>query len=241
MAKTQKVEIPRAKVRGAVVMVKVAEIAPDPQNHNAMSSKDYSTLVASLVEFGFVDPLLVREKKGKRGEKYETINGEHRWRAAQDVGLAAVPCINLGVVSDAEAEQLAVVTNELGGDPDQVRLAERLRRINLGVPFEKLARIMPYSSTELKVLIGSVDFSFANLSTADARGLTGGDAVPDTKRMIFELPTKHADKVLAILGQVDSDAATALERCVLAYEKSPEFKPAAKLDVKKVRKVRGKV
>jgi ParB family chromosome partitioning protein len=73
--------------------------------------KDFSAdalreLADSIKEQGIVQPLIVRA----RGEGYELIAGERRWRAAQLIGLAEVPVI-LREADDRAVLELALIEN----------------------------------------------------------------------------------------------------------------------------------
>lgn len=224
----------QAAVRGEAVVLALGKLAPDPNNHNVMTSRDYAKLLESIRRYGFVDPLLVRQKKGKRGVTHETINGEHRLRAAAELGFTHIPCTDLGEVSDSEAEQLAIVTNDLHGSSDSVRLADRLRRINGSVPTAKLAEVMPYSAKEIGLLVSSVDFSFAHLSREDTRPKGDEEQAAAAKRLSFVLPVQRADRVLALLTAIDADHGRALELCVEAV--AQELTAPAPAAVRKVRR-----
>lgn len=63
-------------------------------------------LVESIRERGVIQPLVVRRK----GDGYELIAGERRWRAAQLAGLFDVPVV-IKDVTDAEAFELALIEN----------------------------------------------------------------------------------------------------------------------------------
>jgi ParB family chromosome partitioning protein len=73
--------------------------------------KDFSDdalreLADSIMEQGIVQPLIVRN----RGDGYELIAGERRWRAAQLVGLAEVPVI-VREADDRAVLELALIEN----------------------------------------------------------------------------------------------------------------------------------
>lgn len=159
---------PQAAVAGKLGVVSIALVKPNRHNYNVQSSETFNKLVENVREFGFVEPVIVRSLEG--GQK-EIINGEHRYHGALQLGMTEISIVDLGVVDDARAKQLTITLNELGGKPDQVRLAELLRDIHAaeGVSLEDLERLMPYSGKELDMLITAVDFSFANLSTDDTR------------------------------------------------------------------------
>lgn len=150
----------------ASVLVPRESVRPNPWNYNVQKGDTFAKTVASLRTFGFVQPIVVRTLPD--GVK-EIINGEHRWRAAGQLGMAEVPIVDLGVIDDAKAKQLSVVLNELGGEPDLVRLADVLRDVNAAVGFEALAATLPFPERELTLMLSEVTFSFAALSTSDTR------------------------------------------------------------------------
>lgn len=166
---------PGAQVSGTELVVKTALIHPNDYNYNKMTPAAFNKLVEIIREFGFTAPIIVRNgdvvKKGKKDtvQHYRVIDGEHRWRAAIELHMPEVRVINLGDVSDERAKQLTIILNEMGGSPDQVRLAELMREINETVDFNALAKVMPYSQKELSALIDTIDFSFASLSDRDSR------------------------------------------------------------------------
>ncbi|MEF2277061.1 ParB/RepB/Spo0J family partition protein [Deinococcus sp. YIM 134068] len=63
-------------------------------------------LAQSIREKGVLQPLLVRP----RGEEFEIVAGERRWRASQLAGLAEVPVI-IRDLGDREALEIAVIEN----------------------------------------------------------------------------------------------------------------------------------
>jgi ParB family chromosome partitioning protein len=98
--------------------------------------KDFSAealreLADSIREQGIVQPLIVRA----RGEGYELIAGERRWRAAQIIGLAEVP------VLVREADDRAVL---------ELALIENLQRENLNAIEEALGYAQLIEQFQLK-------------------------------------------------------------------------------------------
>jgi ParB family transcriptional regulator, chromosome partitioning protein len=94
-------------VEGAAAEVPVALLDPNPfQPRSVMDPARLAELTASIRESGIVQPILVR----RRGERYQIIAGERRWRAAQAAGLASVP-VTLRDVPDAQLLELALVEN----------------------------------------------------------------------------------------------------------------------------------
>ena len=70
-------------------------IEPNPrQPRQVFDEEALAELVHSIREFGLMQPIVVRELSEPSGEhRYQLIMGERRWRAAQEVGLPAVPAI----------------------------------------------------------------------------------------------------------------------------------------------------
>jgi len=84
-------------------------------------------LAASLRSQGMLQPILVRRHPA-RGEAYEIVAGERRWRAAQAAGLHEVPAL-VRALSDGEALEVALVENLQREDLGPLEEAEAYRRL----------------------------------------------------------------------------------------------------------------
>jgi ParB family transcriptional regulator, chromosome partitioning protein len=76
----------------------------NPRRHFA--EDDIESLARSLKEKGVLQPIMVRP----RGEEFEIVAGERRWRAAQRAGLHQVPVI-IRELEDREALEIAIIEN----------------------------------------------------------------------------------------------------------------------------------
>jgi ParB family chromosome partitioning protein len=89
-----------------------SEVAVDRLDANpwqpraAMDPTRLAELAESIGQSGVVQPILVRP----RGDRFQIIAGERRWRAARKAGLATVPIV-VRDVPDAELLELALVEN----------------------------------------------------------------------------------------------------------------------------------
>jgi ParB family transcriptional regulator, chromosome partitioning protein len=98
---------PAPAAREPLAEVPTGSLEPNPyQPRSILDPARLATLAASIRESGMVQPILVR----RRGEGYQIIAGERRWRAAQQVGLASVP-VALRDVPDERLLELALVEN----------------------------------------------------------------------------------------------------------------------------------
>ena len=87
--------------------IPVDQLDPNPyQPRSALDPGRLAELSASIRETGVVQPILVR----RRGERFQIIAGERRWRAARQAGLQTVP-VTVREVPDAQLLELALVEN----------------------------------------------------------------------------------------------------------------------------------
>ncbi len=147
----------------------VGELVENPWNPNRMSPDTLAAETASIVEYGFVDPITVR-KHPKRKGKWQIIDGEHRWIAAKNAGLKTVPIVVVEL-SDASAKKLTLVMNETRGEADRVQLGKVLAELKAeGVDFSAL----DFSPQEITDLISIADIEWAP-DTAEEESKEDGD------------------------------------------------------------------
>jgi ParB family chromosome partitioning protein len=98
---------PTSGSAGRPTEVALDRLEPNPyQPRSSMDPARLAELSASIRESGLVQPILVRP----RGERFQIIAGERRWRAAQAAGLTTIP-VTVRDVPDAQVLELALVEN----------------------------------------------------------------------------------------------------------------------------------
>jgi len=91
----------------ALLEVPIDALYPNPMQPRADVDPDrLEELTLSIEAHGVLQPIIVR----KKGNDYEIVAGERRWRAAQRAGLETVPCITQEI-TDEESLQLALIEN----------------------------------------------------------------------------------------------------------------------------------
>jgi len=106
-------------------MCGIEEIHPSPfQPRKTFLDEALQELVDSIKEKGILQPLMVRRK----GEGYELIAGERRWRAAQKAGLKEVPIL-VKDVPDSEMLELSLIENIQREDLNPIEEAEAYKRL----------------------------------------------------------------------------------------------------------------
>ena len=108
-----------------VQSVPLSRIIPTPLQPRTVFRDDHlEELVASIREHGIIQPLIARQ----RGDQFELIAGERRWRAAQKVGLAEAPVI-VREASDQDVLELALIENLQREDLNPIEEANAFARL----------------------------------------------------------------------------------------------------------------
>lgn len=84
----------------------LAELKPDPRNAREHSNKQIDQIAASIIQFGFTNPILTDEHA-------EIIAGHGRLLAARQLGLKTVPTIAVEGLSDAHKRALRIADNKI--------------------------------------------------------------------------------------------------------------------------------
>ncbi|MBI2223110.1 MAG: ParB/RepB/Spo0J family partition protein [Acidobacteria bacterium] len=126
-------------------MAPIDQIDPNPHQPRQVMG-DLSELMASIAEKGVIEPLVVRQRRGR----YQIIAGERRYQAAIQVGLRELPVV-VRDVDDTEVIELALVENLQRKDLTPFEEAEALhaRAEKCGYTHEDLARKLGKSRTSV--------------------------------------------------------------------------------------------
>ena len=118
-------EAPAVPAPASAAEVPIGSLDPNPfQPRSAMDPARLAELGASIRESGIVQPILVR----RRGERYQIIAGERRFRAAQAIGLASVP-VTVREVADEHLLELALVENIQREELNAIEEAQAFHRL----------------------------------------------------------------------------------------------------------------
>lgn len=128
-------------------------------NPNVQDEFMYGKELASIRQFGMVNPIIVRETNSG----LQIIDGEHRVRAALEIGISKVPVWNLGLVEDATAKQLTIVLNETKGSPDRGKLAALLADLLTSESTSDLLAVLPYPPDDFRAIVDLPEFDWDSL------------------------------------------------------------------------------
>ena len=122
---------------GSVDEIDIDLIQPNPeQPRTRFTESALEELAQSIAVNGVVQPILVRP----RGEKFEIVAGERRWRAAQRAGLRKIPAA-IKDVSDDKLLELALIENIQRQELNPIEEAKAYRKLidTIGFTQESLA------------------------------------------------------------------------------------------------------
>lgn len=85
---------------------RVADLLPYARNARTHSDAQIAQIAASIREFGFTQPILLDGENG-------IIAGHGRWQAAFKMGMAEVPTIDLGHLTESQKKAYIIADNKL--------------------------------------------------------------------------------------------------------------------------------
>jgi ParB-like chromosome segregation protein Spo0J len=122
-------------------------LRPNARNARTHSPEQVAQIAASIVEFGFVNPILVDSNGG-------IIAGHGRLLAAQKLGLVEVPVVVLDHLSETQRRAYILADNKIAMNAgwDNALLAEEVRDLQTeGFDLD----LAGFSSDELAVLLAA--------------------------------------------------------------------------------------
>ena len=140
----------QAEASGALRELPMTSVKPNPyQPRTTMDETQLDELVASMQASGLLQPVVVRPK----GNGYELIAGERRWRAAGRLGWAKIPA----VIKDVDDQTLLTLA-----------LIENLQRDNLSpideaAGYQRLGSEFKLPQSEIARMVGRNRATVANL------------------------------------------------------------------------------
>lgn len=140
-----------ASAPGPILTLPVESIVPNPdQPRRHFDDTALAELAASIREKGVIQPLVVRAK----GEQYEIVAGERRWRAAQRAQVHELPVV-VREFTDTEVLEIAIIENVQRADLNAVEEAQGYRALieRFGHTQEKLAEVLGKSRSYIANLL----------------------------------------------------------------------------------------
>ena len=184
------------------------------QPRTIFDESSLNELAKSITANGVVQPILLRPK----GERFELIAGERRWRAAERAGLTRIPAI-VRDVSDDKVLEIALIENIQREDLNPIEEASAYKKLidTLGLTQEMVAervgRDRSYVTNYLRLLKLPQDIQDllqrGKISTGHARTLLGLEDVGVQRRIARkiidqDLSVRSTEQLVRSAGQTVS-------------------------------------
>jgi len=167
-------------VRIPLALIEVGSVQPRSRFDEAALEE----LAASIREKGLLQPVVVRPK----GDGYELVAGERRFRAAQRAGLTELPAI-VRELDDRAALELALVENLQREDLSPVEEARGYARLSeMGLSHEEIARRVGKSRSAVTNALRLLQLPEEALGALEEGRITAGHArallmLPEERRL----------------------------------------------------------
>lgn len=173
-------------------MVPIERVVPNPnQPRRTFSDEALADLAESIRQRGVLQPLIVRP----RGDSYEIVAGERRWRASQMARLHQVPVI-IRDYDDAEVLEVAIIENIQRADLNPLEEAMAYRQLmdRFGHTQEKLGEALSKSRSHIANLLRLLNLpqdvqemvKAGQLSAGHARALVTSDRASELARQVVD-------------------------------------------------------
>jgi ParB family chromosome partitioning protein len=206
-------------------------IDPNPLQPRTVFQQDrLQELAQSIRTNGVIQPLVVR----RRGERYQLIAGERRWRAAKLAGLAEVPVV-AREFNDDKLLEITLIENIQREDLNAIEVAHAFERLHkdLGLTHEEIARRTGKDRTTITNLLrllklpGDVQALIADhrLSMGHARAILGLPS-PELQRQAAEKASAQGMSVRQVEHLVNRMTETRDPQSSDQVEQDPNVKAA---------------
>lgn len=179
------------------VEIPIEKLIPAPWNYKKSDDKEskekLEKLKKNIQKNKQIENLIIRElPKGR----FEVVNGNHRLEALTQLGKKSAVCYNLGKVKQAEAERIAIETNETKFEADPIKFAELVAKLTGEFDIEDMVSTLPFNRDQIQNYTQLLKFDWSQYDpaldeTSDGEGGDGDGEMWDTVEL--RLPKIVAD------------------------------------------------
>jgi len=136
------------EVNMKIEVLNVTDIQANDWNPNEMEKEIFNSLVNTIQDRGFKQPILVRPVEGQ-DKKYEIVDGEHRFKAMQVAGQKKIPCVVVDI-SETEAKLDTIAMNRLKGEHIPFQVAQLIVDLKSEMGEEWIKKYAAFNEDEIK-------------------------------------------------------------------------------------------
>lgn len=208
---------------GKELMVKITAIEPNSQQPRKDFNQELlKELADSIKQYGILQPLLVQ----KKGNLYELIAGERRWRAAKLAGLKEVPVV-IREYTKQQSMEIALIENVQREDLNPIEEAQAYQQLmeEFGLKQEEIAVRVAKSRTAV-----TNSMRLLKLDPRVQQMLTEGVISSGHARALLSLEDKEQQYVIAekiVIGRLSVREVEKLVKLLMKpkKEKDPAQEP----------------
>jgi len=177
-------ELAGREVVGKVETRALASVEPNPWNPNRMSAFVRASLKAGLESDGWLSSqaLLIWGSDENGETKDLIIDGEHRWRVAQELGFREGPMVVLHNLKESRAKGLTIKMNQKRGTFEDDGLAALIQELMTGEDAEAFALDVGFTEDEIAGMLSesAAVTEIAGASEAPAAPSVGAASVAES-------------------------------------------------------------
>ena len=181
-------------------LVELSKLLPAPWNYKKDEPEKIEKLTNNIKRIGQVENLIVRELETGF---YEVVNGNHRLEVFKILQTEKAICFDLGKISQAEAQRIAIETNETKFAVDNIKLAQNIKDIRQLFSVEDLVGTMPYTAEQIDNYGKLLDFDFNQFEGDDDEEKKSKNA--DMQELNLLIPTRIYSHFLEELNNILTD------------------------------------
>lgn len=218
MGKPKKTDVSEvlASVVGKPVMphrrLPLDALIPNDWNANKLTPENYEKLTKGMKHVlemaGVLGTPIVARPHPTETDKFQIIDGEHRWRIAGEMGLTEIDAYVIDV--DTKTAMLLTSTlNYLRGEPDPEKQAHYLYRLlqEQHVTVAEASSFLPQTEAEVEAYLDAYDLHVVPIDVPDEAGGdptedTAKDALIDIKVAVYREQADVIERELARIGSV---------------------------------------
>ena len=137
--------------------IEVSKLIKADWNYKEENDEQTENLLNNFKRNGQIENILIRELDTGY---FEVVNGNHRLDVMKILEIEKAHAFNLGKIGLAEAQRIAIETNETKFESDNLKLAELMNTLAKEFPVDELVKTMPYNEEELSKMTELVEFDW---------------------------------------------------------------------------------
>ena len=138
--------------------IEVSKLVKADWNYKEENEQQTENLLNNFKRNGQIENILIRELDTGY---FELVNGNHRLDVMKILKTKKAHAYNCGKIGLAEAQRLAIETNETKFESDSIKMAELISTLTKEFPAEELAKTMPYSEEQIQKMTELTKFDWS--------------------------------------------------------------------------------